>query len=214
MATQTPSPKVSPIHAQDGWINLADRWALIWRGRQVASIHSIPGGARAVVDMGKMWEVEESHAQSAEEAKRYVERKAAAILLPGIALDQVANLLESRVDLRPLPLVQGLPPGFRWIKPALTAKRATVVAFGDQWVAAIHQSSRSAPLEAILALHLDCAPGQRPVRTCTSLEQGKRGLELWVGRHQGRIVREIQQGNRLRNAGETLRRMNLPPAGH
>lgn len=214
MANQTPLPNVPRIHAQDGWINLADRWALMWKGRQVASIHSIPGGARAVVDMGKMWEVEESHARSAEEAKRYVECKAAAVLLPGIALDQVADLLGRREDLRPLPLVQGLPPGFRWIKPALMARRATVIAFGDQWVAAIHQCNRSAPLEAILALHIDCAPGQRPVRRCTSLEQGKRGLELWVGRHQGRIVREIQQGNRLRSAGETLRRMSLPPASH
>lgn len=211
MATPTPPPSVSRIHAQDGWINLADRWALMWRGRQVASIHSIPGGAQAVVDMGKMWEVEKSHAHSAEEAKRHVERKAAAVLLPGMALDQVASLFGRTEDLQPLPLVQGLPSGFRWIKPAFTAKRATVVAFGDQWVAAIHQASRSAPLEAILALHLGCAPGQRPVRRCTSLEQGKRGLELWVGRHQGRIVREIQQGNRLRRAGETPRRMNLPP---
>lgn len=51
------------------------------------------------------------------------------MLLAGIHLDQVAGLLGTGENLRPLPLVQDLPLGLSWIKLALTAKRATVVAF-------------------------------------------------------------------------------------
>lgn len=51
------------------------------------------------------------------------------MLLPEIHLDQVAGLLGKGENLRPLSIVQGLPLGFRWIKLALTAERATLVAF-------------------------------------------------------------------------------------
>lgn len=51
-------------------------------------------------------------------------------------------------------------------------------------------------MQAILALHLDFPEGRRPVRTCSSLRQGKVGAEIWVARHYESIVRDVRQARR------------------
>jgi len=142
--------------------------------------------------MGKMWEVEEYVASSPEEGKDQVERKAATVLMPGVPLDQAIVWLAGEQALPDLPERSGLPQGFRWIKSAPAAKRATIVAYGEQCVAALLERSRTEPVRAFLALHRQCISGTPHVRDCTSWNSGKRGVEMWISRHQGRIVRKIQ----------------------
>lgn len=187
----------SPELDQPGWIHRGDRWALIWNAREVATVRAQPGGGAVVwLDLGKMWETEEARAPTPEVGRRYAERRAAARLYPGVPEAQAISDLGGDADLAPLPTVEGLPQGFRWIKPSIKAKDRTVIAYGDQWVVAIHQDNPRSPLQAILALHLDFPQGRRPMRTCSSLQQGKAGAEIWVARHHESIIREIQQARR------------------
>lgn len=180
-----------------GWLHRGNRWALIWNAREVATVRALPGGGAVVwLDLGKMWESEEIRAPTAEDGRRYAERRSAAALCPGIPEEQAIAKLGGDLELAPLPTAEGLPPGFRWIKANPKASERTVVAFGEQWVVAIHQDSPRSPMQAILALHLDFPEGRRPVRTCSSLRQGKAGAEIWVARHCESIVREIQQARR------------------
>ncbi len=156
-----------------------------------------PGGVAVVwLDLGKMWETEEIRMRTSEEGRRYAESRAAAKLYPGVPEAQAIADLGGGANLAPLPTVEGLPRGFLWIKPNPKAKERTVIAYGEQWVVAIHQDNPRSPLQAILALHIDFPEGRRPVRTCSSLQQGKAGAEIWVARHQESIVREIQQARR------------------
>lgn len=192
-----------------GWTHRDDRWALLWNGRECATIQKIPGGARVVVDMGKMWEVEEYVARSPEEGKSRVERQATAALMPGVPLEQVITWLACERPLPDLPERAGLPPGFRWIKSTPTAKRSTIVAYGEQCVAALLQRNRSEPVRALLALHRTCASEAQQLRDCSSWDLGRRGIEMWISRHQGRIAREMQQANRLRGADSVAGQLAL-----
>lgn len=153
-------------------------------------------------------------ASSPEDGKGPVERQAAAILIRGAPLDQVIPWLACHQPLPDLPERSGLPQSFRWIKPHPTAKRSTIVAYGEQCVAALLQRNRTEPVRAILAVHRTCAPGARHVRHCTSWDLGKRGVAMWLCRHQDHILREIQQANRLREAANVADQLALPPQRH
>lgn len=150
-------------------------------------------------------------ASSPEDGKGSVESQATAILMPGVPLDQVIPWLACHQPLPDLPERSGLPQGFRWIKPHPTAKRSTIVAYGEQCLAALLQRNRAEPVRAILAIPRTCAPGARHVRHCTIWDLGKRGVAMWICRNQGRIVRKIQQANRLRGAANVGDQLALPP---
>ncbi len=195
-----------------GWIHRGDCWALRWNGRDVATVKRVPGAARVWLDLGKMWESREVYADSPEQGRSYAQSCAAAVLLPGQSPEVAAIELGANLSLPTLPELAGLPQGFRWIRPAKHAKAKTVVCYGEQWIAAIHQDGPNEPLNALLALHLDYPHGQRPTRLCTTLETGRRGLELWVTRNRARIVVQLQQAKRLEQASNSARKLLAPLA--
>ncbi len=99
--------RTAPIPS--GWVQIGERWALWYNGRETASVTPDGGpGVRLWMEGQKMWHVKEVRAANVRQAKRYAERWCAARLYPDLPLRQaVARLTDSTPTQPPPP---GLPP--------------------------------------------------------------------------------------------------------
>lgn len=83
-----------------------------------------------------------------------------------------------------------LPEGFQWAKALQHDKVETAVLLGATEVARLHER-----LDGLWFVRLESYRGvHEPLlkRDCTSFEQGKIGVELWVQRHEARLRSEVE----------------------
>ncbi len=94
-----------------GWVQMGERWALWWNGREVASVNSNrQGGYRLQMDALKMWQTKNVPVASIRQGKRFAECWCAARLLPGLRLREAVTLLTESAPIQPVQPLPGLPP--------------------------------------------------------------------------------------------------------
>ncbi|AWH47563.1 hypothetical protein [Stenotrophomonas sp. ZAC14A_NAIMI4_1] len=94
-----------------GWVQMGERWALWWNGREVASVTPTrEGGYRLHMDALKMWQTKNAPVASIRQGKRFAERWCAARLYPSLPLREAVARLTDSTPIQPLPPVPGLPP--------------------------------------------------------------------------------------------------------
>jgi len=94
-----------------GWVQMDERWALWYNGRETASV--TPDGRPGVrlwMEGKKMWHVKEVRAANVRQAKRYAERWCAARLYPDLPLREAVARLTDSTPIPPPPPMPGLPP--------------------------------------------------------------------------------------------------------
>lgn len=97
-----------------------------------------------------------------------------------------------------------LPAGFQWIKANQNAPGGpNVVACDHRWVAQIVERVDGGGWFARLDIQREAGGRAWRVRECTSEAAGRAGIEAWVRRHQERLVLEVQQAARLKEATTT-----------
>lgn len=101
--------RTTPIPS--GWVQIGERWALWYNGRETASVTPDGGpGVRLWMEGQKMWQVKEVRAANVRQAKRYAERWCAARLYPDLPLRQAVARLTDSTPIQPEPPLPGLPP--------------------------------------------------------------------------------------------------------
>lgn len=101
--------RTTPIPA--GWVQMGERWALWWNGRQVASVTPArEGGYRLHLNALKMWQTKNAPVASIRQGKRFAERWCAARLFPGLPLRKAVVCLTDNRPIHPVLPLPGLPP--------------------------------------------------------------------------------------------------------
>ncbi|MBH1670170.1 hypothetical protein I5V00_15835 [Stenotrophomonas maltophilia] len=111
--------------------------------------------------------------------------------------------------LRAMPL----PPDFYWttLSASLPDDAPTVIACSGVWVAVLMQRVNDGIWIASLDRHRH-GPGG-PFRWCSSYEQGRAGAEMWVARHEARLLEDVAKITAYREAvrANRLARAHIPP---
>ena len=101
--------RTAPIPA--GWVQMGERWALWWNGREVASLTpDRAGGLRMTLNALKMWQTKSVRVASVRQGKRFAERWCAARLYPDLPLREAVVRLTDSTPIIPRPPLPGLPP--------------------------------------------------------------------------------------------------------
>ena len=101
--------RTAPIPS--GWVQMGERWALWWNGREVASLTpDRAGGLRMTLNALKMWQTKSVRVVSLRQGKRFAERWCAARLYPSLPLREAVARLTDNTPLQPAPPLPGLPP--------------------------------------------------------------------------------------------------------
>lgn len=101
--------RTAPIPS--GWVQMGERWALWWNGREVASVTPArQAGFRLHLDALKMWQTKSAPVASVRQGKRFAERRCAARLLPDLPLREAVVRLTDSTPIQPAPPLPGLPP--------------------------------------------------------------------------------------------------------
>ncbi len=94
-----------------GWVQMGERWALWWNGREVASVTPArEGGYRLHMNALKMWQTKNAPVASIRQGKRFAERWCAARLFPDLPLREAVVRLTDSTPIQPAPPLPGLPP--------------------------------------------------------------------------------------------------------
>ncbi len=94
-----------------GWVQMGERWALWWNGREVASVTPArQGGFRLHLNALKMWQTKSVPVASVRQGKRFAERWCAARLYPDLRLRQAVILLTENTPIKPIEPLPGVPP--------------------------------------------------------------------------------------------------------
>jgi len=94
-----------------GWVQMGERWALWWNGREVASVTPArEGGYRLHLNALKMWQTKSAPVASIRQGKRFAERWCAARLFPDLPLREAVVRLTDNTPIQPAPPLPGLPP--------------------------------------------------------------------------------------------------------
>jgi len=119
--------RTAPIPS--GWVQMGERWALWYNGRETASVTPDGGpGLRLWLQGQKMWQVREARVVSVRQGKRFAERWCAARLYPDLPLrEAVARLTDSTPHVPALPL-PGLPPTREQLQQAQRLDEASAAA--------------------------------------------------------------------------------------
>ncbi len=101
--------RTAPIPS--GWMQMGERWALWWNGREVASVTPTrEGGYRLHLNALKMWQTKNAPVASIRQGKRFAERWCAARLYPALPLSEAVARLSESTPIKPaLPLLGLLP---------------------------------------------------------------------------------------------------------
>ncbi|AWH39223.1 hypothetical protein C1929_07855 [Stenotrophomonas sp. ZAC14D1_NAIMI4_6] len=101
--------RTAPIPS--GWVQMGERWALWWNGREVASVTPTrEGGYRLHLNALKMWQTKNARVASIRQGKRFAERWCAARLFPDLPLREAVVRLTDSTPIQPAPPLPGLPP--------------------------------------------------------------------------------------------------------
>ena len=101
--------RTAPIPS--GWLQMGERWALWWNGREVASVTPTrEGGYRLHMNALKMWQTKNAPVASIRQGKRFAERWCAARLFPDLPLREAVVRLTDNTPIEPAPPLPGLPP--------------------------------------------------------------------------------------------------------
>ena len=101
--------RTSPIPS--GWVQMGERWALWWNGREVAcATPASEGGYRLHLNALKMWRTKNAPVASILQGKRFAERWCAARLCPGLPLREAVARLTDSTSIEPRGPLPGLPP--------------------------------------------------------------------------------------------------------
>lgn len=101
--------RTTPIPS--GWMQMGERWALWWNGREVASPTPDRGGdLRMTLSALKMWQTKNAPVASIRQGKRFAERWCAARLYPGLPLREAVICLTDNTPIEPKDPLPGLPP--------------------------------------------------------------------------------------------------------
>ena len=101
--------RATPIPS--GWVQMGERWALWWNGREVASVTPTrEGGHRLHMNALKMWQTKNGPVASVRQGKRFAERWCAARLFPDLPLREAVVLLTDNTLIMPTDPLPGLPP--------------------------------------------------------------------------------------------------------
>lgn len=101
--------RTAPIPS--GWVQMGERWALWWNGREVASVTPVrEGGYRLHMNALKMWQTKNAPVASIRQGKRFAERWCAARLFPDLPLREAVVRLTDNTAIQPAPPLPGLPP--------------------------------------------------------------------------------------------------------
>jgi len=94
-----------------GWVQMGERWALWWNGREVASVTPTrEGGFRLHMNALKMWQTKNAPVASIRQGKRFAERWCAARLFPDLPLREAVVRLTDNTPINPARPLPGLPP--------------------------------------------------------------------------------------------------------
>ena len=101
--------RTAPIPA--GWVQMGERWALWWNGREVASVTPTrKGDYRLHMNALKMWQTKNAPVASIRQGKRFAERWCAARLFPDLPLREAIVRLTDNTPIKPARPLPGLPP--------------------------------------------------------------------------------------------------------
>ncbi len=101
--------RTAPIPA--GWVQMGERWALWWNGREIASLSpDRAGGLRMTLNALKMWQTKNVRVVSLRQGKRFAERWCAARLYPGLPLREAVVRLTDSTPIAPAAPLPPLPP--------------------------------------------------------------------------------------------------------
>lgn len=101
--------RTAPIPS--GWVQMGERWALWWNGREVASLTpDRAGGLRMTLNALKMWQTKSVRLVSLRQGKRFAERWCAARLYPDLPLREAVARLTDSTPIQPTQPLPGLPP--------------------------------------------------------------------------------------------------------
>ncbi|WP_343229285.1 hypothetical protein [uncultured Stenotrophomonas sp.] len=101
--------RTAPIPS--GWVQMSERWALWWNGREVATVTAArEGGYRLHLDALKMWQTKSVPVASIRQGKRFAERWCAARLFPDLPLREAVVCLTDNTPIKPAQPLPGLPP--------------------------------------------------------------------------------------------------------
>lgn len=101
--------RTAPIPS--GWVQMGERWALWWNGREVASVTPTrEGGYRLHLDALKMWQTKSAPVATIRQGKRFAERWCAARLFPNLPLREAVVCLTDNTPIKPAQPLPGLPP--------------------------------------------------------------------------------------------------------
>ncbi|HDS1303517.1 TPA: hypothetical protein QEK28_000313 [Stenotrophomonas maltophilia] len=101
--------RTAPIPS--GWVQMGERWALWWNGREVASVTPTrEGGYRLHMNALKMWQTKNAPVASIRQGKRFAERWCAARLYPDLPLREAVVRLTDNTPIKPAQPLPGLPP--------------------------------------------------------------------------------------------------------
>lgn len=101
--------RTAPIPS--GWVQMGERWALWWNGREVASVTPTrEGGYRLHMNALKMWQTKNAPVASIRQGKRFAERWCAARLFPDLPLREAVVRLTDSTPIEPARPLPGLPP--------------------------------------------------------------------------------------------------------
>lgn len=94
-----------------GWVQMGERWALWWNGREVANVTPArEGGYRLHLNALKMWQTKNAPVVSIRQGKRFAERWCASRLYPDLPMRDAVVRLTDNIPIRPAPPLLGLPP--------------------------------------------------------------------------------------------------------
>ncbi|WP_243402658.1 hypothetical protein [Stenotrophomonas sp. SPM] len=101
--------RTAPIPS--GWVQMGERWALWWNGREVASVTPTrEGGYRLHMNALKMWQTKNAPVASIRQGKRFAERWCGARLFPDLPLREAVVCLTDNTPIIPAQPLPGLPP--------------------------------------------------------------------------------------------------------
>ena len=119
--------RTAPIPS--GWVQMGERWALWWNGREVASVTlAREGGYRLHLDVLKMWQTKNAPVASIRQGKRFAERWCAARLFPDLPLREAVVRLTDNTPIKPAPPLPGLPPTREQLQQAQRLDEAAATA--------------------------------------------------------------------------------------
>ncbi len=119
--------RTAPIPA--GWVQMGERWALWWNGREIASLSpDRAGGLRMTLNALKMWQTKNVRVVSLRQGKRFAERWCAARLYPNLPLRQAVARLTESTPIQPSPPLPGLPPTREQLQQAQRLDQAAATA--------------------------------------------------------------------------------------